>query len=109
MSEKANFICPKCGSDNIDFMVSLFISAPINKYWGNLPKRAFRSKDIEIWGVDWAGRTIVCNNCRVVISDGVHRTILTNPQDNVLFSESLRSCPACDGRGYLQSKEETDK
>lgn len=43
--------CPKCGSENVTFMADVTISAPM-EFYHNLSKRAFRKKDVQLWGVD---------------------------------------------------------
>ena len=52
------YICPKCGSENVTFMADVTISAPM-KFFHRMNKRAFRSKDVMLWGVNWSDADIV--------------------------------------------------
>lgn len=54
--------CPKCGSENVTFMADVTISAPM-KFFHRMNKRAFRSKDVMLWCVDWRRADIVCHDC----------------------------------------------
>ena len=55
-------VCWKCGSRNIDFMVSLFISAPI-KYYAKITKSNLTKKELRIVGADWPQASFSCNDC----------------------------------------------
>lgn len=61
--------CPKCQSENIRFMTSLIISAPI-KYYHNLVKEAYTDKDTIIWGVNWGHDIMLsCADCGHMLLD----------------------------------------
>lgn len=62
--------CPKCGSENVTFMADVTISAPM-EFYHNLSKRAFRRKEVQLWGVDWHRADIVCHDC--LYSTGLDR------------------------------------
>jgi hypothetical protein len=46
------------------------ISAPIY-YFHNITKKAFKSKDVQIWGADWQKTSIHCMDCHWDSHDGV--------------------------------------
>lgn len=63
------FKCQKCQSENIRFMTSVIISAPI-KYYHNLVKKAYTDKDTIIWGVNWGHDIMLsCADCGHVLLD----------------------------------------
>lgn len=63
------FKCPQCQSENIRFMTSLIISAPI-KYYHNLVAEAYRDKETIIWGVNWDHDMMLsCAECGKVLRD----------------------------------------
>lgn len=54
--------CPKCGTEMV-WMGNVQIEIKdLDKYFHKLTKKAFQSKDIEIWGVDWDGGDLFCPN-----------------------------------------------
>jgi hypothetical protein len=52
--------CPKCGSDT-RMMVQTCITAPGDLHH-NLPKAAYRRKDVELKGVLWETADFICTN-----------------------------------------------
>lgn len=54
--------CPKCGTDMVWMGEVHIIIRDIDKYYHRLSKNAFRSKDVEILGVDWARGDLYCPN-----------------------------------------------
>lgn len=54
--------CPKCGQEMV-WMGSVYILIKdLDKYLYKLTKKAFKTKDIEIWGVDWDAGDLFCPN-----------------------------------------------
>lgn len=54
--------CPKCGTEMVWMgNVTILIKKP-DKYLHKLTKKAFQSKDIELWGADWFGGDLFCPN-----------------------------------------------
>lgn len=63
------FKCSQCQSENIRFMTSVILSAPI-KYYHNLVKEAYTDKDTIIWGVNWDHDIMLsCADCGKVLRD----------------------------------------
>lgn len=54
--------CPKCGTDMVWMGQVHIIIRDVDKYYHRLSKKAFRSKDVEILGVDWARGDLFCPN-----------------------------------------------
>ena len=52
--------CPKCGSDT-RMMVQTCITAP-GELYHNLPKAAYRRRDVELKGVLWETADFICTN-----------------------------------------------
>ena len=54
--------CPICGTEMV-WMGNVQIEIKdLDKYFYKLTKKAFRSKDIELWSVDWDRGTLFCPN-----------------------------------------------
>ena len=54
--------CPKCGADMVWMGNVQILIKDTDKYFHRLSKKAFRSKDIELWGVDWSKGDLFCPN-----------------------------------------------
>lgn len=54
--------CPKCGMDMVWMGEVIILIKDTDKYFHKLSKNAFRSKDIEIFGVDWENGNLYCPN-----------------------------------------------
>ena len=54
--------CPKCGTEMVWMGDVTILIKDTDKYLYKLPKKAFRSKDIELWGVDWDKGNLFCPN-----------------------------------------------
>lgn len=54
--------CPKCGTEMMWMGNVQILIKDTDKYFHQLSKKAFRSKDIELWGADWGGGTLFCPN-----------------------------------------------
>lgn len=54
--------CPKCGKEMVWMGNVLIEIKDLDKYFHKLSKKAFQSKDIEIWGVDWENGDLFCPN-----------------------------------------------
>ena len=54
--------CPKCGTEMVWAGNVQIVIKDTDKYLYRLPKKAFRSKDIELWGVDWENGDLFCPN-----------------------------------------------
>lgn len=54
--------CPKCGTDMVWMGNVKILIKDTDKYYHKLSKKAFRSKDIELWGVDWSKGDLFCPN-----------------------------------------------
>lgn len=54
--------CPKCGEEMVWMGSITILIKDTDKYLYKLPKRAFQSKDIEIWGIDWEEGNLFCPN-----------------------------------------------
>ena len=44
--------CPKCGTEMVWMGNIQIVIRDTDKYFHNLSKKAFQSKDIELWGAD---------------------------------------------------------
>lgn len=54
--------CPRCGTEMV-WMGNVKIEIKdLDKFFHKLTKKAFQSKDIEIWGVDWDHGDLFCPN-----------------------------------------------
>ena len=54
--------CPECGTEMV-WMGNVQIEIKdLDKYFHQLTKKAFQSKDVVIWGVDWANGDLFCPN-----------------------------------------------
>ena len=54
--------CPKCGTEMVWVGDVQILIKDTDKYLYKLSKKAFRSKDIELWGVDWDRGALFCPN-----------------------------------------------
>ena len=54
--------CPKCGKEMVWMGNVTILIKDTDKYLYKLSKKAFQSKDIEIWGVDWEEGNLFCPN-----------------------------------------------
>lgn len=54
--------CPKCGTEMVWMGDVTILIKDINKYYNRITKKAFRSKDIELLGVDWNDGYLFCPN-----------------------------------------------
>lgn len=45
--------CPKCGKEMVWMGDVSVLIKDTDKYYRKLTKKAIKSKDIEIWGVNW--------------------------------------------------------
>ena len=54
--------CPKCGTEMVWMGNVCILIKDTDKYFHNLTKKAFQTKDIEIWGVDWDMNGLFCPN-----------------------------------------------
>ena len=55
-------VCPVCGTEMVWMGNVQILIKDADKYFHKLPKKAFRSKDVELWGVDWNGGDLFCPN-----------------------------------------------
>lgn len=58
--------CSKCGSNDLDFMVSLYVTAPI-KFYGKITKTNLAKKEFKIVGAGWPHCSFSCNKCGALI------------------------------------------
>ncbi len=61
--------CPKCGTELVWMGNVQIVIRDTDKYYHRLSKKAFQSKDIELWGVDWERGELFCPN---YLSCGYH-------------------------------------
>jgi len=54
--------CPICGTDMVWMGNVTILIKDLDKYFYKLTKKAFQSKDIEIWGVNWDIGEVFCPN-----------------------------------------------
>lgn len=54
--------CPKCGKEMVWMGDVSVLIKDTDKYYRKLTKKATRSKDIEIWGVNWETGNLFCPN-----------------------------------------------
>lgn len=54
--------CPICGTEMVWTGNVQIVIRDTDKFLHKLSKKAFRSKDIEIWSVDWSNGTLFCPN-----------------------------------------------
>ena len=54
--------CPKCGTDMVWMGDVKILIKDTYKYFHQLSKKAFRSKDIELLGVNWEKGELFCPN-----------------------------------------------
>lgn len=54
--------CPKCGTEMVWMGNIQIVIRDTDKYFHKLSKKAFQSKDIELWGADWDRGTLFCPN-----------------------------------------------
>lgn len=54
--------CPKCGTEMVWMGNVNILIKDTDKYLYKLSKKAFSSKDIELWGVDWERGKLFCPN-----------------------------------------------
>lgn len=57
-----NIKCPKCGTEMVWMGNVTILIKNTDKYLYKLSKKAFRSKDVELQGVDWYGGDLFCPN-----------------------------------------------
>jgi len=55
-------ICVNCGSRNVKIMVDITVAIP-PKHIRKLSKKTFRSKDVDLLGVNWDRATVLCVDC----------------------------------------------
>lgn len=72
-----DFKCWRCGSTNVRFMTQVTLAAPMSMY-GNFTKTNLRSKEVVLWGVDWAHCDIYCMGCNNLL-----RSSLTEKEDEL--------------------------
>lgn len=114
------FKCPKCESENIRFMTSVILSAPI-KYYHNMVKEAYTDKETVIWGVNWGHDIMLCcSACGYVLLDrhSLHDQIDEANKVIKLLREgyvnyprpvgsgSVCSCKCCKKAWYIDEPEE---
>ena len=56
------FKCAKCGGEDFDVRVNISILIS-PKFIRRLTKRAFQTKDIQLWGAEWDKAWAICKNC----------------------------------------------
>lgn len=54
--------CPICGTEMVWMGNVQILIKDTDMFLYRLSKKAFRSKDVEIWGVDWDKGTLFCPN-----------------------------------------------
>ena len=54
--------CPKCGTEMVWMENVCILIKDTDKYFHKLTKKAFQTKNIEIWGVDWNMGDLFCPN-----------------------------------------------
>ena len=54
--------CPICGTEMVWMGSVQILIKDTDKFLYRLSKKAFRSKDVEIWGVDWDRGDLFCPN-----------------------------------------------
>ena len=54
--------CPKCGTEMVWMGNVTILIKDTDKYFHKLTKKAFQTKDVEIWGVDWNMGNLFCPN-----------------------------------------------
>lgn len=54
--------CPKCGTEMVWMGNVCILIKDTDKYFHKLTKKAFQTKNIEIWGVDWDMGDLFCPN-----------------------------------------------
>lgn len=54
--------CPKCGTEMVWMGNVTILIKNTDKFLYKLTKKAFRSKDIELWGADWGDGNLFCPN-----------------------------------------------
>ena len=54
--------CPKCGTEMVWMGNVMILIKDTDKYFHRLSKKAFRSKDIELWSADWERGNLFCPN-----------------------------------------------
>jgi len=54
--------CIQCGSEDVRIGVNVFMYIH-PKYDSKLTKKAIATKDVEIWGANWPGMSVVCRSC----------------------------------------------
>ena len=54
--------CEKCQSENLIFMVPVFLEMPI-KHYRRITKLTLREKSTKIMGANWDQETIRCLDC----------------------------------------------
>ena len=54
--------CPKCGQEMVWMGNVKILIKDTDKYFHKLTKKAFQTKDIEIWSVDWDAGNLFCPN-----------------------------------------------
>lgn len=54
--------CPKCGMDMVWMGDVQILIKDTDKYYHQLSKKAFRSRDIKLLGVDWSKGDLYCPN-----------------------------------------------
>lgn len=54
--------CPICGTEMVWMGNVTILIKDVDKYYYKLTKKAFQTKDVEIWGVDWDRGNLFCPN-----------------------------------------------
>ncbi len=54
--------CAKCKSENLTFMVPVYLEMPI-KHYRRITKLTLREKSTKIMGANWENETIRCLDC----------------------------------------------
>lgn len=67
--------CPICETEMVWTGNVQIVIRDTDKFLHRLSKKAFRSKDVEIWGVDWGGGILFCPN---YLKCGNHPVIKTS-------------------------------
>lgn len=73
--------CPKCGEEMVWMGNVQILIRDTDKYFHQLSKKAFRSKDVELLGVDWEGGDLFCPNYLNCGNHPMLRTRTTGSED----------------------------
>ena len=58
--------CNRCGSSDLNFMVSVYVEAPI-KFYARITKTNIAKKELKIVGAGWPHASFSCNECGALI------------------------------------------